>query len=91
MAGAGHQAEAALETVVRKEKGKFLVVVQGAVSLADDDVYCTVGGRTALDLARHVCPNAAATIAAGAYAWDIGLGSGLSQPHRCGRDLGGCA
>jgi len=43
MAGAGHQAEAALETVVRKEKGKFLVVVEGTVPLADDDWYCTVG------------------------------------------------
>jgi hydrogenase small subunit len=73
MAGAGHQAEAALERVVREEKGKFLAVVEGAVPLADDGVYCTVGGRSALDIARHVCPNAAATIAAGACAWDGGL------------------
>src|SRR5512142_2815292 len=35
MAGAGHQAEAALERVVREEKGKFLAVVEGAVPLAD--------------------------------------------------------
>jgi hydrogenase small subunit len=31
MAGAGHQAEAALERVVREEKGKFIAVVEGAV------------------------------------------------------------
>jgi hydrogenase small subunit len=73
MAGAGHQAEAALERVVREEKGKFLAVVEGAIPLADDGVYCTVGGRTALDIAQRVCPNAAATIAAGACAWDGGL------------------
>ena len=43
MAGAGQQAEAALERVVREEKGKFIAVVEGAVPLADDGVYCTVG------------------------------------------------
>lgn len=73
MAGAGHQAEAALERVVREEKGKFIAVVEGAIPLADDGVYCTVGGKTALQIAQHVCSNAAATIAAGACAWDGGL------------------
>ena len=101
MAGAGHQAEAALERVVREEKGKFLAVVEGAVPLADDGVYCTVGGRTALDIARHVCPNAAATIAAGACAWDGGLvrahpnptgAVGISEavPEANVINLGGC-
>src|ERR1700687_1529441 len=73
MAGAGHQAEAALERVVREEKGKFIAVVEGAIPLADGGVYCTVGGRTALEVARHDCPNAAVTIAAGACACDGGL------------------
>lgn len=101
MAGAGHQAEAALERVVREEKGKFIAVVEGAVPLADDGVYCTVGGRTALDIARRVCPNAAATIAAGACAWDGGLvrahpnptgAVGISEavPEATVVNLGGC-
>jgi len=80
MAGAGHQAEAALERVVREEKGKFIAVVEGAIPLADGGVYCTVGGRTALDIARHVCSNAAATIAAGACAWDGGLVAASPNP-----------
>jgi hydrogenase small subunit len=80
MAGAGHQAEAALERVVREEKGKFLAVVEGAIPLADGGVYCTVGGRTAVDIARHVCSNAAATIAAGACAWDGGLVAASPNP-----------
>ena len=101
MAGAGHQAEAALERVVREEKGKFLAVVEGAIPLADGGVYCTVGGRTALDIARHVCSNAAATIAAGACAWDGGLvraypnptgAVGISEavPEATVINLGGC-
>jgi len=66
MAGAGKQAEAALQRVVKEEKGKYLAVVEGAIPLADGGVYCTVAGRTAIDLAREVCRNAAASIAVGA-------------------------
>ena len=73
MAGYGHAAEAALKRVVREEKGKYLVIVEGAIPTADDGVYCTIGGRTALDIAREVCGNAAANIAVGACAWDGGL------------------
>lgn len=73
MAGAGKQAEAALERVVREEKGKYIAVVEGAIPTADDGVYCTIGGKTALSIAREVCTNAAANIAVGACAWDGGL------------------
>jgi hydrogenase small subunit len=73
MAGAGKQAEAALERVVRQEKGKYIAVVEGAIPTADGGVYCTIGGRTALDIATEVCTNAAANIAVGACAWDGGL------------------
>ncbi len=61
MAGAGEQAEAQLQRVVREEKGRYIAVVEGSIPTADGGVYCTIGGRTALDIAREVCPNAAAT------------------------------
>ena len=80
MAGAGKQAEAALQRVVKEEKGKYLVVVEGAIPLADGGVYCTVAGRTAIDLAREVCGNAAASIAVGACAWDGGLVAASPNP-----------
>jgi hydrogenase small subunit len=73
MAGAGHQAEAALQRVVKEEKGKYIAIVEGAIPTADGGVYCTIGGRSALDIATEVCRNAAATIAVGACAWDGGL------------------
>ena len=73
MAGYGKAAEKALSRVVREEKGKYLVVVEGAIPTADDGVYCTIGGRAALDIAREVCTNAAGNIAVGACAWDGGL------------------
>ena len=80
MAGAGHQAEAALQRVVKEEKGKYLAVVEGSIPLADDGVYCTIAGKTALSIAKEVCSNAAATIAAGACAWFGGLVAASPNP-----------
>lgn len=73
MAGAGKQAEEALERVVREHKGEFIAVVEGSIPTADGGVYCTVAGRTALEIANHVCTNSAFNIAVGACAWDGGL------------------
>ena len=58
---------------MKEEKGKYLVVVEGAIPMAEGGIYCTIGGRTAVDIAREVCGNAAATIAVGACAFDGGL------------------
>jgi hydrogenase small subunit len=73
MAGYGKHAEEALHRVVTEEKGKYLAVVEGSIPMADDGVYCCIAGRTALEIAREVCGNAAATISVGACAWDGGL------------------
>ncbi|MGB9145846.1 MAG: hydrogenase small subunit, partial [Acidobacteriaceae bacterium] len=73
MAGYGKRAEAALRRVVDEEKGKYLVIVEGAIPTADDGIYCTINGRTALSIAQDVCGGAAAVIAVGACAWDGGL------------------
>jgi len=73
MAGAGKQAEAALRRVVQEDAGKYIAVVEGSIPTADGGVYCTIGGRTALDIATEVCTHAAACIAVGACAWDGGL------------------
>ncbi|MBZ5699276.1 MAG: hydrogenase small subunit [Acidobacteriia bacterium] len=73
MAGAGKQAEAALKRVVQQDAGKYIAVVEGAIPTADGGVYCTIAGRTALDIATEVCTHAAACIAVGACAWDGGL------------------
>jgi hydrogenase small subunit len=73
MAGYGKHAEAALQRVVDEEKGKYLVVVEGSIPAGEDGVYCMIGGRTALDIAREVCSGAAACIAVGSCAWDGGL------------------
>jgi hydrogenase small subunit len=80
MAGAGKQAEAVLQRVVKEHKGKYIAVVEGAIPTGDGGVYCTIGGRTALDIAREVCSNSAANIAVGACAWDGGLVRAYPNP-----------
>ena len=73
MAGAGKQAEDALERVVSEHKGEYIAVVEGAIPTAHGGVYCTIGGKTALAIAQHVCTNSAFNIAVGGCAWDGGL------------------
>ncbi len=80
MAPAGKQAEKSLADTVKNQKGKYLVVVEGAIPLKDGGVYCTVGGRAAIDIAREVCGNALATIAMGACAWDGGIPAAAPNP-----------
>lgn len=80
MAAAGKAAEANLQRVVKEEEGKYIVIVEGSIPTAEDGVYCTIAGRTAIDIAREVCGNALATIAVGACAWDGGLVAAQPNP-----------
>jgi len=82
MAGAGTRAEAVLKRVVEEEKGKFIAVVEGAIPTGADGAYCTIGGRSALDIIREVCPNAAITVAMGSCAWDGGFVRSAPNPTK---------
>jgi hydrogenase small subunit len=97
MAGSGEQAEAMSTQAVRDLKGKYIAVIEGAIPSGDG--YCTIGGRSAVDIARDVVGNAAATLAVGACAWDGGLvqhgpteGQGVQDvvPGANVVNLGGC-
>jgi [NiFe] hydrogenase small subunit len=68
MAAAGHQAEENLHAAVKKYKGKFICVVEGAIPTKYNGGYGKIGGRTFLQIAQEVVPQAAATIAIGACA-----------------------
>ena len=68
MAAAGHQAEDALAQTVRENNGKYIALVEGSIPTGADGAYCTIGGKSALQIAREVCGPAAATIAVGTCA-----------------------
>src|SRR3990170_8446461 len=89
MAPPGKAAEKSLMDTVRNEKGKYLAVVEGSIPARDGGIYCTIGGRTALEIAREVCGSAAATITVGACAFYGGWPSARPNPPGAGGGEGG--
>jgi hydrogenase small subunit len=80
MVAAGHQAEDVLQKTVSDYPGGYIAVVEGSIPTADGGIYCTVGGRTALDIAREVCGNALVTVAAGTCAAFGGIPAAAPNP-----------
>lgn len=68
MAAAGDAAEQALHQAMEANSGQYVLVVTGSVPLADDGIYCTIGGRTAKTVLEEAAAGAAAVIAVGACA-----------------------
>ena len=68
MAAAGHQAEAARKSAMKANKGKYILVVEGAIPVAQNGIYCKIGGHTAIDMLKECAADAAAVIAIGSCA-----------------------
>ena len=79
-AAAGHQAEAALKKTMDENAGKYVCIVEGAIPLKDNGVYCMVGGRTAKDIVTEVAGKAGAVIAIGSCASWGGIPSAEPNP-----------
>jgi len=67
-AAAGHQAEEALHQTMEKYYGQYIMTVEGSVPTKDGGIYCTIGGRTALDVVKEAAEGAKAIIAWGSCA-----------------------
>jgi len=67
-AAAGDQAEQALHDTMAKHPGEYLMLVEGSIPTGADGVYCTIGGRTALDIVREAGAGAKAIVAWGSCA-----------------------
>ncbi|TCJ16279.1 hydrogenase 2 small subunit [Parasulfuritortus cantonensis] len=79
-AAAGHQAEAARKAAMEANKGKYLLVVEGAIPTKDNGIYCKVGGQTAIDLVKECAAGAAAVVAIGSCASWGGMPSSGPNP-----------
>jgi hydrogenase small subunit len=64
-AAAGFQVEQAKQDAMKKYAGQYVLVVEGSIPDGDDGVYCTIGGKSALDLLKEAAAGAAAIIATG--------------------------
>jgi hydrogenase small subunit len=79
-AAAGNQIEEALHKAVEENAGKYILVVEGAIPLKDDGIYCKVGGKKAIDSLKEYSEKAAAIIAIGSCASWGGLPSAAPNP-----------
>ncbi len=80
MAPSGHQAEDTLQAALKKYSGKFICVVEGAIATKYDGAYGKIGGRTFLEIAKDVCPKAAAVVCIGACSSFGGIQAASPNP-----------
>lgn len=79
-AGSGHQALDYKHAMMAKNKGKYVLVTEGATPMKDGGIYCKIGDRTQVDLVREAAAGAAAVIAIGSCASWGGIPSADPNP-----------
>ncbi len=80
MAAAGHQAEQARVAAMAANKGKYILVVEGAIPTGIAGNYCKIGGRTAIEIVKECAADAAAVVAIGSCASWGGMPSTAPNP-----------
>jgi hydrogenase small subunit len=80
LVAAGHQAEAARYDAMRRHKGSYVLVVEGAIPTKDGGIYCQVGGHTAMEMLEECAADAGAIIAIGSCASWGGIPSAGINP-----------
>ena len=80
MAAAGKRAEDALAAAIKDKQGQYIVIIEGSIPTGANGAYCTIGGKSALQIAEDVCRNAAAVIAVGTCASFGGLPAASPNP-----------
>jgi hydrogenase small subunit len=80
MAAAGSHAEQARAAALDAAKGGYIVVVEGSIPSGAGGMYCAIGGKSALQIAREVCKDAAAVVAVGTCAAFGGLPAAAPNP-----------
>jgi hydrogenase small subunit len=79
-AAAGYQIEKSLHDTIENFKGKYVLVVEGAIPEKDGGIYCQIAGRTALDILKETAEHAGAIIALGSCASFGGLPAAPPNP-----------
>ncbi len=75
MAAAGDESENVLETTIKENKGKYILLVEGAVPLGLDGKFLRIGpkGETGIALLEKCAKDAALVISIGSCAYDGGI------------------
>jgi hydrogenase small subunit len=80
MAAAGHQAEAALEAAIKKNAGRYILVVEGAIPTKENGIYMQIASKTGVDMLKHAAASAGAIVAIGSCASWGGVPSAAPNP-----------
>ncbi|MDO8453791.1 MAG: hydrogenase small subunit [Sulfurimonas sp.] len=82
MSASGNQSETILEDIIENQKGKYILIVEGAVPLAMDGKYLRIGpkGETGIELLKKCAKDAALVIAVGSCAFDGGVVAAHPNP-----------
>ena len=80
MAAAGKQAEEVLESAIKRNAGKFVLVVEGALPTKENGIYMQIAGKTGIEMVKHVAASAGAVIAIGSCASWGGVPSADPNP-----------
>lgn len=80
MVASGEQSEEQLQAALKKYAGKFICVVEGSIPTNYNGAYGKIGGRSFLEIAKEVCPQALATICMGTCASFGGVAAAAPNP-----------
>lgn len=80
MAAAGAQAEKTLREAMKKNAGKYICVVEGAIPTKENGNYMRIAGKTGIEMLKEVTSNAALVVALGSCASWGGIPSADPNP-----------
>ena len=82
MAAAGDQSESVLDSIIKNDKGNYILIVEGAIPLGMDGKFLRIGpkGETGEALLNRVAKDAAAVLAVGSCAFDGGVVAAAPNP-----------
>ena len=80
MAASGKQAEAALAQALEQNRGKYVLVCEGAIPTADGGKYLKLGGRPGLEVLAEAASGAAAIVCMGSCSSWGGVASAPPNP-----------
>ncbi len=82
MSASSDESESLLGQIIKKEKGQYILIVEGAVPLGMDGKFLRIGtqGETGISLLQRSAQNAALIIAVGSCAYDGGVVAAAPNP-----------
>ncbi len=79
-AASGKAAEDAKKETIERSFGKYILIVDGSIPLADGGIYSTIAGRTNLDMLEEAAKGAAMVLAVGSCSAFGGIAAAKPNP-----------